>query len=504
MSEKLDSEDTSSVTSGVTEDSVEKQEDAETIAVSAPTDSFDTLARELKALRETVSKADERKQDNKRLSEDREVIEKMNAEISSLRTELDKQNFAQVSRKAEFQVSEDDAPAYTTKQFDRIMGVKAAVGSEFEQVQRANDELYVASTLLGIKNPMHSSVLKNYTQELYPDMYKAMEIQTATQGPEWIPTGFSNQMVEDVRVQLRVAALHSRFDMPTNPFTIPVEGADISAYKVAENTGDDDAGTVNTWVPAATPKTGNVTFNTKKLGVRVVASNEITEDSIVAVLPYIRDKIAISLAEAQENGCINGDVRLSGAIDGITVDTNQETAYDGYRVAAQTLGTTTDLSTINVETIRKMRAGMGRFGINTSRLAYVVGINGYNNLLSLKDSGDNNVVMTLDKIGPRATLLTGQLGSLDGIPIIVSEFVSETLDAVGENSGSSTLTELLLVRTDAFRFGDRRPITLKSREVIETDQQVLVALQRLDFEAIYKPSIAANTIAAAGVNIALI
>ena len=92
------------------------------------------------------------------------------------------------------------------------------------------------------------------------------------------------------------------------------------------------------------------------------------------------------------------------------------------------------------------------------------------------------------------------MGSIDGIPILISEFVAEDLDVVGENDGDGSTTQILCVRTDAMRFGDRRGITLKSREQIETDQNVVVALQRLDFQAVQSTS---DPIVAAGVGVAL-
>lgn len=504
MADKITSDDTSSADTSVEAGAVEEQavetKEADSIEINASPDSFDQLAHELKSLREAVAVADSRKQDNRRMSEDREKIEKMSTEVTELRAALNQQLHEKTTRKAEFEVSEDNIPGYTTKDFPKIMAVKAAQGSDFDEIQRCNDELYIASTMLGVRSPMQSATLANYIREEYPTVYKAMDTSTSNQGTDWIPTGFSNQMVESVRLQLRVAALHNRFDMPTNPFILPVEGADISAYLASERTGDNDSADSSKYVTAATPGTAQVEFSAKKVGVRVVTSAEITEDSILAILPYAKDKISLSLAEAQDNTVINGD--LSGAID-TTSGTNQALAYDGYRVASATAGTTTDLSTLNITNIRKMRSGMGKFGVNSSRLVYVTGINMFNNLLSLQDSGGNDIVTTVDKLGPKATILTGQLGAIDGIPIVISEFVSETLDAVGNANGTAARTELLLVRTDAFRFGDRRPITLKSREVIETDQQVLVALHRLDFKAIHAPS-ATNTICAAGVNIALI
>jgi len=43
----------------------------------------------------------------------------------------------------------------------------------------------------------------------------------------------------------------------------------------------------------------------------------------------------------------------------------------------------------------------------------------------------------------------------------------------------------LLVYKNAFMFGDRRKVTLKTKEDIEVDQVIGVATQRLDYQGLY-------------------
>lgn len=471
----------------------------------------DGLAAAIKSLGEVVSAATGRKNSDGFLSEDREKIERAHAEVASLRKQLDEIQNSRTMRRAEFEVSSTKATPYNRAQFKALMKADAAPGSDVEQIQRANDEMYIGMKLLGVNDPNHAPALKQYISEMYPAYAKGMGTGDAgsgevlgtgsnNDGEQWIPNDFSNQLVRDIRMQLRVAALHPRFNMPTNPYTFPVEGSDIDAYLVSEQTADNAELTPGNRVTAQTPGTGNLTFSAKKLGVRSVVSTEVTEDSIVPIIPYVREKIARAMAEAQEEATVNGDTRTTVAnIDGLTAGTESDRrhAYNGYRYAAIQAGTTSDASGgLTLAKVRKLRTDMGKWGIDVSQLAYVVGINAYNQLLGL------NEVVTLDKFGPRATIFNGQLGSLDGIPIIVSEHVSETLDADGLNSGTGSATEILLVRRDAFRYGDRRQITMEAMRRIETDQQVMVSLQRLDFKPMYTPS-ATNTIVAAGVGITL-
>jgi hypothetical protein len=98
-------------------------------------------------------------------------------------------------------------------------------------------------------------------------------------------------------------------------------------------------------------------------------------------------------------------------------------------------------------------------------------------------------VVTVDKYGPSATILTGELAKLDGIPIVVSEFVREDLNDAGVQDGmTETDTVLPLVYRPGFMYGDRRNVTmLVLREVYaEMDQDAIIATQRLDFQAMHE------------------
>lgn len=462
---------------------------------------LDALMKTVSTLTTEIARAGKHATSDGTRSEDREKIERISGDVEKLQKSLDTVLNQRNTRKAEFDVSEIETPSLTPSQIKSFVKSRPGKdGTVIEEIQRANDDTYIAMSAMRIQKPQQSEALMNYLKGNYPAYYKAMQT-TANQslGDDYIPTGFSSRLIEDVRLTLRVAALHERFVMPTNPYTFPVEGSDIAAYRVAENTGDNDAGTPSTWVPAATPGSDNLTFSAKKIGVRVVTSNEFVEDSIVAALPYMRSRIVIALGEAQENIIINGDTRTDGSgVDGLTAGqaTDQRTTWNGYRYFCSTVaGLTADAAGLTLADIRAVRTKMKKYGVNNSQLALVTGINAFNQMLSLDQ------VVTIDKIGSRATILSGQLGAIDGIPIIISEFVRENYGAGLTGSGSTTA--LFLVRRDLFWFGDRRDVQIKSREVIETDQNVLVALQRLDFKPILTPGANVQTVAA-GCNIALV
>jgi hypothetical protein len=123
---------------------------------------------------------------------------------------------------------------------------------------------------------------------------------------------------------------------------------------------------------------------------------------------------------------------------------------------------------------------MGKYGVDPNSLAWVVGISGYNQMLALSE------VITVDKYGPNAVVLSGELARFDGIPVIVSEYVREDLNATGVYDGTTTgRTEVLLVRKDAFLYGDRRDVLVETDREIKSQTIDLVASQRVAFSNRY-------------------
>ena len=212
------------------------------------------------------------------------------------------------------------------------------------ELQARADDIYIASKILR-RDPRSLKMWNEFASEASA-LRKAMDTATSEEGLEWIPTGFSSELIRKVKLALKVAALSRRIVMPTNPFKLPIDGADAVAYLTAESTSD-----TATKITASTPGTNNVTFDAVKLACRVLVSTELEEDSVVAILPLLRDKIVQALAEAQENATINGDTDGTHMDSDVTAATDVRKAWDGYRKLA--LGSAKlDCSTFNITNLR--------------------------------------------------------------------------------------------------------------------------------------------------------
>lgn len=370
-------------------------------------------------------------------------------------------------------VADDDADA------GGIDISKSSADPKVKDFQKRSDDVYLMSKILR-QDAKTLRIYKNFEES---ELAKAMAAATSGSGLEWVPTAFSADLIDKVRLALKVAALHKRIDMPTNPYKLPVVSSDATAYLISEATSDTE-----TKITASTPGTKNVTLTAIKLAGRVLFSEELTEDSIIPVLGFVKSNISTALAVAQEDATINGDTSGTHQDSDVTSANDARKAYNGYRKLALS-GAKVDCSSFTIDNLRSIRKAMGKYGVDPSKLAWVTGISVYSQLLSLKDSSGNPMVITVDKYGPNATIMTGELAKVDGCPVIVSEKIREDLNDSGVYDGSTTTKTLIcLVYVPGFVYGDRRRVTIKTKEEIETDQQLLVATQRLDFEDVIDAS----------------
>jgi HK97 family phage major capsid protein len=395
------------------------------------------------------------------------------------------------------------------------------LGERIEEFKRLNDDAYLIMTMLGgaaVKKEIPGATpLKVYREtDVYKmvhkrleedkDLRKALAVATSGSGAEWIPTGFSSQVLVTIELQLKIAALFNSIAMPTNPYTLPVQTSNAEGYLIPESTADEA-----TKIKASTPGTGNTTFNARKLANRVLFSEEINEDSIVAVRTFTMNEMSKAIARAHETALVNGDRTGAAGVAGshfdntgtalFTSNYDARLAFDGLRYfALNNAGTSTkDFSNAvpSDALMGNVRLLMGLHGVNPMDLVWTMSINTY-----LQSVNNLSNVQTLDKYGPQAVVLSGELMRYQGIPTVVSEYLFSNLNASGVYDGSTTdRGELLLVYRPGFLSGTRGGVTMSTANDIETDQVIMVGKRRVDFIDPYDATLAANIMSAAGINI---
>lgn len=305
---------------------------------------------------------------------------------------------------------------------------------------------------------------------------RAMDVDTAAEGGTWVPTGIGATLHEKVRAAGKIAPLFSRIDLPTNPWKWPIDGADATAYRVAEPISD-----TATAPAASTPGTVAATFDAEIFGARALFSKSLEADSAIAILPYVNMKLVRAFVDGEERAILDGDTDGTHQDSDVGASTTDiRTAWDGLRkkAIAQTVVTATTTTAAN---LALLRGGMGKWGVNPADLVYLVGVSAFYDLVS-----DANL-LTVDKMGPQATILNGQVGSVFGIPVIVSEWVREDLNASGVYDGiTTTKTYNLCVNRQEWAMGQRMALDVEVDDSIyrETFQRVLVAFMREDYQHI--------------------
>src|SRR5688500_5093541 len=93
------------------------------------------------------------------------------------------------------------------------------------------------------------------------DVVKALDIAESGGGADFVFTGMSAEVINQVRQDLIVSSLCPHIAMPTNPYKVPVELSPATAYLVPENTAD----TGQTAITASQAGTANVTFTAKSI-----------------------------------------------------------------------------------------------------------------------------------------------------------------------------------------------------------------------------------------------
>lgn len=350
---------------------------------------------------------------------------------------------------------------------DRVADIKG--------FQKLWDDVYLLSMIR--KCPPSELVGEEYQlykrlQEQGYAINKAMDTGTAGEGYEWVATAMSADMVEMVHLAYRVANLFEHFPQPVKIYPWPIQTSDLTPYYVPESADDNSEK-----IPASTMGTSNTTFTARKFAGRTLVSTEGLEDFIIPILPALKQGLADALVFGVEDCIINGDRTSPHQDTDVLNAKDARKAFTGIRKYTQA-GAKTSLATFNASNMRAVRKTMGKFGVMpVEQLVWIVPVCAMAKIL------DFDEVKTMDKYGPLASVLTGEIGKLDGISIVASEKVRENLNDAGTYDGmTTTKTIVQLVWRPGFKIGDRRLITVKTDEDIETDQILAVGTQRLDFE----------------------
>ncbi len=319
----------------------------------------------------------------------------------------------------------------------------------------------------------------------------AMDSTTAGAGDELVATGEAAALWADINVDTLVAGLFTRVDMPTNPFEIPLQLGAVSWYPGTENTATTETALT----------TGRQTLTAYELVAEVPWSLTLEEDAVIAMAAEVRSTLVRNAVEVIDDVLLNADTTAQNNInaDGATIAASTAgkahwlVGFDGLLhlpLVDNTNQGNDHGAAPSADMFNEARGLLGKYGVRPSELAYIADVGTYIKSLGVGE------FRTLDKLGPQATLLNGQLAQVDGIPVIVSEQMAQS-DADGkvtDGGSSNTKGRLLAVNRTQWRLGFRRELMIETTRDIQKRQNIMVVSMRLAFmERTGKRSTAGHT-----------
>ena len=299
---------------------------------------------------------------------------------------------------------------------------------------------------------------QGFSRQLLGAMTRAaMDSTTAGSGDELVATLEARELWQDVNLQTLVAPIIPTFPMPSNPFEVPRQLGDVSFFPGTENTATTDTALA----------TGRTTLTAHELVGQVPYSFTLEEDGVIAMLPEIRAGLVRNVAEVLDDIILNADRSTANNInaDGANITANSAgkahwlLGYDGILhlpLVDNTEQANDHDAAVSDDMFNELRAKLGKYGARPSQLVWIMDVNTFIRAQSVEQ------FRTMDKLGPNATLLTGMLGAVEGIPVIVSEQMplADADGKITDGAATNTKGRLLLVNRTQWAQGFRRQLMI--------------------------------------------
>jgi HK97 family phage prohead protease/HK97 family phage major capsid protein len=263
----------------------------------------------------------------------------------------------------------------------------------------------------------------------------------------------STSMESEVRRRLVVSPILRQIAMQTNVMTMPLNPE--AGYGTWVTNAQ--FGTSASSGATATHQLSEITLNAYKLATREYMNFEEEEDSLLVLMPIVRDAMIRRVAKSVDKAMLLGAGAGADPVKGLAI-------YDGTSVVTSAVA-----NKATVANMIALRRDLGAWGLDPSEVTYVVSTDIYYDLL------EDTSFQTVEKIGDRATLLTGQIGSIANSPVLVS--AEMPAKASGTASGSTNIGAIA-VATRNFVVGNQRGLRIDTQDLVENQQKVLVASLR--------------------------
>ncbi|AQT25216.1 major capsid protein [Providencia phage vB_PreS_PR1] len=269
-------------------------------------------------------------------------------------------------------------------------------------------------------------------------------------------TIFTTNILRDIQKELIVGNLFPELPMTAANLVMPVQGGpleanwvDAATYGKPETTGE--------WQK---DKLTEISFKTFKLAAKAFITDETTEDVIIVLLPIIRANIIESHAVSIEKAFMSGTG--VGQPEGLLTMAAKDNAVKETKAKAD--GTVK----VTAKEIHALRAHLKSKGLNLNKLALVVSLDAYFDLTLDEEFQDVAQVEAANAIK-----LTGQVGRIYGMPVVVSEYFP------AKAAGSAYA---LIVYTPDFLVPRQRNVFVEDQRDPESQRYNIFVTQRLNLQ----------------------
>jgi len=267
-------------------------------------------------------------------------------------------------------------------------------------------------------------------------------------------TEFVTNLWYDIRRELVIEPLFRTIQMSTAIMRMPVvpeQGyASYIPVDLLKTTGSTEAAN-----PGNRPT--EITLTAHKLSASDILGEEEQEDTIIAILPLIRDNLVRRMARSSDRSLLRG----VGATAADPIKGLAKYAIDNSKTTTLSIGGGDKLTALALQQTRRL---LGIFGTRPQDIAYIVSTDGYYDLLE-----DPDMRKAFDVGVDRATMLKGEVANVNGTKLIVSD------EWAAKASGA---TAAMVVNMRNYVVGNLRNLTVKTDNRIELDGTLIVATRR--------------------------
>jgi len=338
--------------------------------------------------------------------------------------------------------------------------------------------------------------LVQQTERFDKDVALAMAGGNTGYGYEWVPSELSAEFNEYLRTVPTLASKFETWNMPKGGSAkFPFQNGKATVYKGSEALVDNATEARKTNVATSVK-----TFTPDVFIGALISSEELTEDSIIEMVSFIRKELAMALDEGRESAIINGDdsaTHFDNTVVTLYQTYNVETSWKGLRKLGlasanhyrdiETASATAGEGALEIINFTDCKGDMGVAGIKPNDCVFVTGLKGR--------TQTQKALYKEDALGVLAFMISGTLPTIDGSEIYVSAQYNEQLTSAGIYDSNTDVkhTSMCCAHKPSFRLAQRRGVTVEYDKNILTQQQQFVATARWDFgkisaDAIYPVS----------------